>query len=335
MPGLAKQGSAIYRPDLGQLVTEFIEGPMVAFIGLEVMPVFPVSKQAGSYPVIPKEALLKISNTDRAPRGGYQRGDFEYERGTYSTAEQGWEEPLDDVEAELFGQESPGAAELVATQRAWGKIMRAQEQRIANHIFGVTTFSTDANVSSEWNSYSTADPVGDVKDGIAAFRKKCGMSPDALIISFDTFLDIPRCSNVQNLLKYTYPGIDLANMSSAILAALFGVPRVLVAGAVYDSAGKGQDATIADLWSYEYAALVKIARGMDITEPCVGRTFLWTEDSPQNPIVEQYRDEPVRSEIYRVRHHVGEQVIASRNTSGTIVSNISAACIYLMANIHT
>jgi len=332
---LAKQGSAIYRPDLGQLVMEFVEGQQLAFIGLEVMPVFRTMKQSGSYPVIPKEALLKISNTDRAPRGGYQRGDFEYERGTFSTTEQGWEEPLDDVEAELFGQEAPGAAEMVATQRAWNKIMRAQEQRIANHIFGVTTFSTDANVASEWNSYSTADPVGDVKDGIAAFRTACGMLPDALIINYTTFLDIPRCSAVQNLLKYTYPGIDLANMNSAILAALFGVPRVLVAGSVYDSAGKGNDASISDLWSYEYAALVKIASGQDITEPCVGRTFLWTEDSPQNPIVEQYRDETIRSEVYRVRHHVSEEKIASRNSSGTVVSDISAACIYLMANIHT
>jgi hypothetical protein len=213
--------------------------------------------------------------------------------------------------------------------------MRAQEQRIANHIFGVTTFSTDASVSSEWNSYSTADPVGDVKDGIAAFRLACGMAPDALIISYDTYLDIPRCTAVQGLLKYTMPGIDVANMNTAILAALFGVPRVLVGGAVYDSAKTGQDATIADLWSNEYAALVKIASGQDITEPCVGRTFLWTEDSPINPVVEEYRDESIRSQVYRVRHNVSEEKIASRNTSGTAVSDISAACIYLMDNIHT
>lgn len=330
-----KQGAAIYRPDLGQLVMEFVEGPAVAFIGLEVMPIFPVGKQAGTYPVIPKEALLKLADTSRAPRGGYQRGDWEYERGQYATSEQGWEEPLDDVEEELFSQEAPGAAEMVATQRAWNKIMRNQEKRIADLQFGVATLTTNANVSSEWNSYSTADPVGDVKDGIASFRSKCGMMPDALVINYTTYLDIPRCTAVQSLLKYTYPGIDVANMNTQILAALFGVPRVLVAGSLYDSGGKGQDATITDLWSYEYASLVKIASGMDITEPCVGRTFLWTEDSPTNPIVEQYRDESIRSEVYRVRHHVSEEIIASKNSSGTVVSNISDSCKYLMANIHS
>jgi hypothetical protein len=212
--------------------------------------------------------------------------------------------------------------------------MRGQEKRIADVIFNTTNFSANS-VSAEWNTYTTADPVGDVKDGIVAFKNQCGMLPDALIISFTTFHDLPRVSAIQNLLKYTYPGIDLANMTSTILAQLFGVPRVLVAGSVYDSAGKGQDASITDIWSYEYAALCKIASGQDITEPCVGRTFLWTGDSPQNPVVEQYREEGVRSDVYRVRHNVSEALIASRNTSGTIVSNISAACMYLFDNIHT
>lgn len=330
----ATKGSAIYRPDLGQVIMEFVEGPQVGFIGLEVMPVFRTAKQASSYPVIPKEALLKIDETQRAPRAAYPRGDWEYERGTFSTSEQGWEEPLDDVEAGLMGQEAPGEAELVATQRAWLKIMRAQEQRIATATFNGTNFSANS-VSSEWDSYTTADPVGDVKDGIVAFKNQCGMPPNTLIINFTTFHDIPRCSAVQNLLKYTYPGIDLVNMTSPILASLFGVDRVLVAGSVYDSAGKGQDASIADLWSYEYAMLCRTASGRDITEPCIGRTFLWTEDSPTNPIVESYRDETVRSDIYRVRHHVSEELIKSVNASGTAVSNVSAACAYLFDNIHT
>ena len=330
----AKQGSAIWRPDLGQVVQEFVEGPQMGFIGLEVMPIFRTAIQAGAYPVIPKEALLKISPTDRAPRTGYQRGDWTYERGTFATAEQGWEEPLDDVEKELFDQEAGGEAARVSTLRAWNKIMRAQEKRVADAVFNTTNFTAHA-VGTEWNTYTTADPVGNVKDAIVAFQAQCGMLPDALIISYTTFHDLPRVSAIQNLLKYTYPGIDLANMTSAILAQLFGVPRVLVAGSVYDSAGKGQDSTITNIWSYEYAMLCKIASGQDVTEPSIGRTFLWTGDSPQNPVVEEYRDETVRSDIYRVRHHVNEQLLKSVNTSGTTVSNISAACAYLLTNIHT
>jgi hypothetical protein len=332
----AKQGSAIYRPDLGAAVSEFVEGPQVGYIGLEVMPVFRTSKESASYPVIPKEALLKLQETSRAPRAAYKRGDWEYERGYYTTNEQGWEEPLDDTERELFDQEAEGEADRVATARAWNHIMRGQEKRIADTVFNATNFSANS-VSNEWDKYSStsADPVGDVKDGIIAFKNQCGMLPDALVINYTTYHDISRCAKVQDLLKYTFPGIDLNNLESPQLARLFGIPRVIVAGAIYDSAGMGQDASISDIWSYEYAALVKIGSGPDITQPCVGRTFLWLEDSPQNPVVEQYREENRRSDIFRVRHYVGEQLIQSKDSSGTVVSNISAAVVYLFDNIHT
>jgi len=331
-----KQGTREYRPDLGSAIREFREGPQLGYIGLEVMPIFRTAKNSSGYPVVPKEALLKIDDVDRAPRGRYARGDWEYERGVYTTIEKGWEEPIDDVESELFGQEAPGEAEMVATERAWNKIMRAQEKRIADAIFNGTNFSANS-VGTEWDKYSaaSADPVGDVKDGIVAFKNQCGMAPDTLIINFTTFHDIPRCARVQDLLKYTFPGIDIPNMTSPILATLFGVPRVLVAGSIYDSAAKGQDASISDLWSSEYAMLCKTAAGQDITEPCIGRTFLWTEDSPSNPIVETYREEQTRSDIIRVRHYVGEELIQSKNAAGTVVSNISAACAYFMDNIHS
>jgi hypothetical protein len=333
----AKTDSTVYRPDLGAAIMEFTEGPQLGYIGLEVMPVFKSAKEQATYPVIPKEALLKLHNTDRAPRAAYPRGDWEYERGRFTTSEQGWEEPLDDVERELFDQEAEGEADRVATARAWNIIMRGQEKRIADIIFNTTNFSANS-VSNEWDKYSaaSADPVGDVKDGIVAFKNQCGMMPDALVINFETYHDISRCLKVQDLLKYTFPGIDLNNLESPQLARLFGIPRVIVAGAVYDSAGMGQDASIADIWDHEYAILVKIASGQDITQPCVGRTFLWTEDSPSNPIVEQYREENRRSDIFRVRHYVGEQLIKSVTTDGTTAkSNISAACAYLLDNIHT
>jgi hypothetical protein len=89
------------------------------------------------------------------------------------------------------------------------------------------------------------------------------------------------------------------------------------------------------VWSNEYAALVKISAGIDIVTPGIGRTFLWTADSPQNPIVEQYREETKRSDVFRVRHHVDEAYMQSKDSSGNVKSNIAAACVYLFSNITT
>lgn len=330
----ATSGSVIYRPDLGTKVMEFVEGPTMANIGTEIMPLYPTPLNSSSYPVIPKEALLKIGDTARSPRGAYQRDDWEYERGTYQTVEHGREELVDDSERELLDQESPGMADSVATERAFGKIMKAQEKRIADTLFNTNNFSA-TSVTTEWDTAATCTPVDDVNTGTSAFRLQCGMLPDALVIAWETFVNLKNCDQIVDRLKYTFPGIDINTMSSSQLAAVLNVPRVLVGGSVYDSAGKGIAASVTDLWSSEYAALVKISTGRDLTSPGVGRTFLWSADSAQNPIVEQYREEEKRSDVFRVRHHVKEELMQSKNNSGSVVSNVAAACVYLMDNIHT
>lgn len=329
-----KGDAAIFRPDLGSAVLEYYEGNTMGYIGLSLMPVFKTVVNAGTYPVIPKEALLKIPDASRAPRGTYNRDDFEYERGQFQTVEKGIEEPVDDSERALFEAEVTGAADFVATQRAYSKIMRAQEKRIADTLFNATNFTANS-ITNEWDDATNAVPVDDVNTGILAFRLACGMLPDALVIAYSTFLNLKNCDQIVDRLKYTFPGIDLNKMTSQQLASVLNVPTVMVGGAVYDSAKKGAAASVADVWSNEYAALVKISAGPDITQPGLGRTFLWTEDSPSNPVVESYREEARRSDIFRVRHSVKEELIQSKNDSGTVVSNVAAACVYLFDNVTT
>ena len=329
-----KLGNIEYRPDLGMMVMEFYEDQITEFIGLQVMPLTPTPDKQGTFLVTPKEAMLKVYDTSRAPRGSYKRDDFEYERGLYDTVEQGWEEPVDDSERSRVDRLIPRLADDLATQRAMSIIMRAQEKRIADLLFNETNF-TAHSVTTEWNTAASATPLDDVLDGIASFRSQCGMKPDVLIISYTTFLNLKACDQIVDQIKYTFPGIDILAMGANQLAQLFGVPRVLVAGGVYDSKGKGIDTTIADIWSSEYAMLVKIPRTADEREPCVGRTWLWTEDSPSNAIVEKYREEQKRSDIFRVRHNTDERLIQSFDNTKTVRSNIAAACGYLMKNIHT
>jgi len=329
-----KQDSAIYRPDLGMAMLEFVEGPTMGFIGLEVMPVFLTPESSATYPVIPKEALLSVPDVSRAPRAAYQRDDWEYERGTFLTSEKGTEEPIDDSERKLYERQVPGSADFIATTRAYKKILRSQEKRIADKMFNATNFTAHA-VTNEWDDAANATPIDDVSDGKAAFRLQCGMLPDALVIAYSTFENLKNCDQIVDRIKYTYPGIDIANMNSLQLAQAFGVPRVLIGGSVYNSAGKGLAASITDIWNHEYASLVKISSGPDVTVPGVGRTFLWTDDSPQNPIVESYREEKIRSDIFRCRHHVDEALMQSKDDTGTVVSNIAAACVYLFSNITT
>lgn len=326
--------TAVQRPDLGMLVQEYMEAEsaMMGFIGLKVMPLMPVPEQSAQFPVIPKEVLLSVQDTKRAMRGKYPRSDYEFEEGYYATSENGWEEVVDDRERKLYA--SKFDADAMATKRATGIILRGQEKRVADAVFNTTNFPANA-VTNEWDDASNATPIDDIATGKLSVRSACGMLPNALIIAYSTYQKLKRCSQIIDLIKYTFPGLDINKLSLAQLAQVLDVPQVLVGGAVYNSAKKGQAASITDLWSNEYAMLTRVSAGGDITEPCIGRTFLWTEDSYSNTIVESYREESNRGDVVRVRHDTSESLIVSRNSSGSVKSNISSACSYLMSNITT
>jgi len=323
--------TTLQRPDLGAVVYEYIEGaPGMGYIGLDVMPIFEVIEQSAGFPVIPKEALLSLPDTKRAMRGTYNRSDYDFEDGYYATSENGWEELIDDRERSLYANRFD--ADVVAAMRATRIILGGQEKRIADKVFNASNFAANS-VGNEWDDASNATPIDDVNTGKLSVRSACGLLPNVLIIAYSTYLNLKRCDQVVDLLKYTFPGIDINRMTSAQLAAVFDIERVLVGGAVYNSAKKGQDASISDLWSSEYAMLTRVSSSPDLREPCIGRTFLWTRESPGNTVVEEYREEKARADVFRVRHDTDECFIQSKDEDGAAKSTIYTAVSYLMDNI--
>lgn len=329
-----KTGTAVARADLGIAVEEIKEGSAnMGFIGPQVLPDFLVPKQASEYPLIPKEAMLSNEDTKRAMRGYYNRSDYNFEMGFYATKENGHEEPLDDRERALYA--SLFNAELIATKRATGIVLRNQEFRIASKVFNATNFTAHA-VANEWDDKANATPLDDVETGRMGIRAACGMLPNTLIISFTTMQNLKRNAQIVELLKYTFPGKDINSMSAAQLAHIFDIEKVLVGGAVHNTANKAKDAVIADMWNNEYAMLTITANSEDYTDPCIGRTFRWDEESgggEGGTIVEQYRSEPNRSDIFRVRHDSDERLLMSYNDAGGIQSNVAANVSWLFSNI--
>ena len=312
--------TTISRPDLQSTAMEYLER-QDEFIGTKILPFFDVEEQSGEYPVIPVEALLNVPDTKRAPRGNYARDDWEFENDTFDCVEHGWEEPVDDVEEKLYARFFD--AEEIATNRALGTILRVQEKRVADMLFNAGNFTAHA-ITNEWDSnhYSDAIPIGDVKTGRKAIHDACGLEPNTLIIAYNTFLHLGLMDQIVDRLKYTHAEVKRGDIPAELLATAFGVERVIVGKGRYNSAKKGQTAVLADIWDDEYAMLCVTSSVNDIKTPCVGRTFRWTKDCPQNVMVESYREEQKRSDIIRARQHTDEEIILT-------------AAAYLLSNITT
>lgn len=323
-------GSLTRRPDLGAIVYETLtNAPTLGYIGLQVMPPFRVPEQTAVYPVMPKEALFNLQDTKRGPLGHYNRGEDEFERGKYATAEHGLERRIDDRFRALYGSEF--AYETAISNILMQNILRAQEYRIAAKIINTSNFSAH-NASVAWSTVATASPKTDVDAGKTALRA-LGIVPNALILPWMIFQSLQYVDEIQSQVYQLFPdAAKTGQIGMTHLQTYFDIPRILIAGALYNTSNNPQAASLSDIWGSRYVMLCRVAEGdsADVIEPCIGRTFYWNEGATQEVIVEQYRDEGVRSDILRVRHDVQEAFLASYDDDNVVVSEISKACGYLI-----
>jgi hypothetical protein len=303
-----------------------LEMDAMGYIGSKVLPVIDVPKATGSFGVLPVEEMLKIRNTKRAPGAGYSRGEFKFETSTYTTEEHGAEEPVDDREASLYSEYF--VAEQVAAMRARQAVLGNYEARVAAAVFNTSTWtgaSLFTNVSTEWSNASSGVPVTDVLTAGNKVYENSGFYPNALVINRRVFRNLKNNAQVLDRIASAGAGssIKAADVSVEMLAQVFDLEYVIVAGASKNSANEGQAATPASFWDNEYAMICRVATGPDIRQPCIGRTFHWAEDgSSVGGTTEEYRDEGVRSKIIRVRHDVDEVIIYAN--AGHLLGNITA-----------
>lgn len=310
------------RSDLSALAYEYyINAADRGFIGLELMPIFEVAEKSAYYPKIPIESLLKMPAVKRAARGNYARSDWQFETGTYTCEEYGWEEQIDDLEAALYAKYFD--SEMIANARAVDILLRAQEKRISAALFNTSNITNTANVSTEWSTVASCTPLADVETAKEAMRAASGLVPNVMAMSVKVFNNLVRAKEILDAFRYTNPVENSGRQAKQnLLAQYFGMEKVLVGGAIYDSKKKGAAFSLSDIWDDEYVLLAKVATSNDLRDPSLGRSFLWTGDSPANLIVESYREDQTRSNIIRVRHNVDEAFVFTG--AGYLMGNITA-----------
>jgi len=314
------QTNALIRPLLSQTCSEYAPNLKGQFMGLDILPASVEDSKTATFSRLVIENVTDgTGDGRRAPGAGYERTDSTFEETTYDTKEYGLEEPLDDSDAQRYKVYLDAEREIAETVTY--KVTRLQEKRIAAKVFNATTFSgyTGA-VGTEWSTASTANPYDDIQDAILTLKRQMGgalgNSELCLAMSEDVFRKCVKTTNIQGKIK----GGDGSSLDkdstfdmigAARLASILGINQVFYSPA--------QDAAV-DIWDDEYALLYFRSSGKNLREVQIGRSFIWNEaDNPYT--VETYRDEPVRSEIVRVRQHSDEQVFTPM--AGYLLSNIS------------
>jgi hypothetical protein len=302
-----------------------VESEKQGYIALKVLPVIESGLQSDNPGKVPLESLLFTGDTSRTSHSNYNRGSYKFERFQFATKENGWEEPIDERDEKRYRYLLQ--VDRIANARAAGVVARNQEQRVADLVFNTGTWtgaSLTTAITHEWDDAVNAVPITNVEAAVQKVYDASGLKANALVINWKVFRNLRNCEQI--IERINSEGAGTASKASDInvqmLAQVFDLDHIIVAGASKNTANEGQAASISQIWSGEYAMVCRVSTSADMRDPCIGRTFHWSDDgSSIGGTVEEYYEEQSRARIIRVRHETDEVIMYPQ--AGHLLSNIT------------
>jgi hypothetical protein len=310
-------GGTTIRADLNLKVEEAAQADDF-FIGLKAMPPLAVSSKSGTYPKlqIGTGELLTAAATERSTDGSYGEITRQWTTDNYDCVDRGLEERVDDAQANDAARWFN--LEATAARLTLRNIMLAHELRVSNAIMNATTYGagTAPGVAYTEANIATISFVADVLAGIERCRNN-GTNPDTIILSSTVYNRVRRATLVQNFVGGTVgKGSEVTASTLAQAFADEGIRQVLVGKARYNSAKKGQTASMTSIWPVTYTWVGRCNPGaMDARDGGSGFTMYWNAEGGTF-VTESYRDDRRRSNMVRVRQNTAEKVVDA--TAGTL-----------------
>lgn len=327
MPNFVTNSNSVtLRPDLAMFTHLDPEMQRRGYVATSILPPFEVQRSAGTFGMIELKSLLanKDADTKRAPRGGYNEGDYEVKDRSYQTEQHGWKERLDDREQAMYADYFNGSsleAEMIAAMRAWEHVLHNLDKRVIEKAITNLPSGQKAEAAAKWDVIATADPAADIEAACMAVWNRTGAMPDTLTLSLEAYRKLRNCKTILDRISSQGAGDRTlpTDVNLEKLAEVFDLRQVVVAGAIGNAANRAKDAVIETVFPKTVALVHKAAETNDFAEPCLGRIFHWGGDGSSKigipgeraaiGVVEIYRNEDVRSDFVRVRHETDEFIL--------------------------
>ena len=308
MPQMTPSQARVIDPILTQVAQGYTNAE---FVGLTLFPAVPVGQRGGKILTFGREDFALYA-TGRAPGAHTKRVNFGYSSGSFALEQHALEGvvPFEDLEE---ANSEPGidlaSIAVAKTQAIIGLRLEYAQAALATTAGNYAASNkTTLSGTAQWSDYSgTSDPANDIETGKEAIRAKIGKRPNTLVVGPLVWARLRNHPKLTDRIKYT--GRD--GLTTEMVAALFGVERVLVGDAIYDNAG-----TFADVWG-KFAVLAYTTPGSLASRGTP--TFGYTYRLGGYPLVEQaYEDRNAKSWVYPVTDEVAPVIAGA--SAGYLIS---------------
>jgi len=238
-----------------------------AYVGTEIMPIVPVKKKSDIYYIYDSKAdRFRIPKTLRAPRSDSRTVDWKVTTDGYVCDEHALNSLIDDIERD--NADKPLNLEVDTVEFLTDIVNLGLEMRIKDMI--EATLSANAPTNGVWSDYTTEtiDPIADIEIAKAAIHAVIFREPNVLLLGKAVYDKLKHHPKILGLIKYSQKGI----LTSDLMASLFGIEKVIVGKAGYNTAKEGKAEVLSYLWG-KNAILAYVEPRPGIKKFSLGYTF--------------------------------------------------------------
>lgn len=244
------------------------------FIADKVLPPWDAQEWAGQIVTITREAMQQVIDAKTAVDAPAPTSDFAFGSDTYSLVKYAYKEAVTFDRARQY--RSFAELEGIVTQRVASILARAREIDTAAAVFNSTTFATaGTNLLTiggglEWDT-TAGLPATNVATAKEYIVKRFGTEPDTLIMNYYLYSKLGFCTQIRDILgdNRDIPGM----LPLETLSMIFGLPKIIVAKGVKNTANAGATQSGSYIWGNDNAMVCKTSNDRDITKPQLGRTL--------------------------------------------------------------
>jgi Phage major capsid protein E len=315
MSQLSPSQARVIDPILSTIAQGYQNSEMVANY---LFPTVPVGLRGGNIITFGKEGFM-LYGSQRAPGENTKRVSFGYSGAPYALVDYSLE-GLAPVEIMQEAQNGPGIDIGQSTIAGVSDIMALRLEKQAADIARTAASYAAANKitrsgTAQWSDLTTgvSDPINDIENAKDAVRAATGKRPNTVVMGAAVMAKLRQHPKIVDRIKYT--GRDVA--TPELLAALFGVQRVVVGDAIYSN---DAGTAFTDVWGKDVVvAYTEIGSMASSGLPSYGYTY---QLSGYPQVEEPYFDRNAKSWIYPVTR-VEAPVLASA-LAGYLITNAVA-----------
>jgi hypothetical protein len=300
---------AVYSPSgsgnvhIDQVLTNIsIEWPINQnFAGEVLFPSLSVKKQSDKYYVFDRETTKLELHDFRAP--GAVADEIQgrtLSLDTYYASEHALQIAIPDEERE--NADSPLTPDADAAELVTQRVLLAREKAMKDMATNASNYASGHSVTlsgtSQWNDYANSNPISDVRTAVRTIHAKLFSEPNLMIIPWLVMSTLEDHPDFIERIKYSERGI----ITPDIIAAIFGIARVVVPGVGYSSAATGAAATSANityLWGKD-VIIAWVPQRVGPRQIGFGYEFTWDIEG-RKAVVDRWREEPRVSDVIRYR----------------------------------